>query len=158
MSWKEISNDTYVEPNNTYQSISTYHRTSGESTDSYIIHGLETAVSYTELKEQIENTLGIGVTIISVRAKKIDNNLYEQIIEFKCIHAGNPVWIPIAYVAVKFGLIFATALVIYFTIDRLSRVVEEDHFKIKVGDIEANLFPIVIIAIIILVILFLMRR
>ena len=152
MSWKTISGSTIVEQNETYKTIITVQRTSGTSSDSEVIHALETSVSYTELEDQLRNQYGTDIKVIKVSARKTGENLYEQTIEFTCLSDGSPTLIAIA-------IFFAGSIILALIIrDILIHAEEYDLFKIKVGDIEANLFPIVIIVIAIIAILMLIRR
>jgi len=152
MSWKTISGDTIVEQNETYKTIVTIQRTSGSSTDNEVIHALETSVSYSDLEDQLRNQYGTDVEIIKVSARKTGENLYEQTIEFKCLSSGTP---PLVVIAIFFVGSIILALIIR---DILIHAEEYDLFKIKVAGIEANLFPIIIIAIAIVAILILLRR
>ena len=152
MSWKNISGDTIVEQNESYKTILTFQRTSGTSTDNEVVHALETSVSYTELEDQLRNQFGTDVSIIKVSARKTGENLYEQTIEFTCLSSGTP---PLVIIAVFFAGSIILALIIR---DILIHAEEYDLFKIKLGGIEGNLFPIVIIAIAIIAILILIRK
>ena len=152
MSWDTVSGDTIVEQNETYKTIITLHRTSGTSSDSEVIHALETSVSYTELEDQLRNQYGTDIKLIKVSARKTGENLYEQTVEFTCLSDGSPTLVAIA-------IVFIGSIILALIIrDILIHAEEYDLFKIKVGGIEGNLFPIVIIAIAIIAILILIRR
>lgn len=152
MSWKVISGNNIVEQNETYKTIITIQRTSGTSSDIEVIHALETAVSLTELEDQLRNQCGTDIKVIKVSARKTGENLYEQTIEFTCLSDGSPTLVAIA-------IVFVGSIILALIIrDILIHAEEYDLFKIKVGGIEGNLFPIVIIAIAIIAILILIRK
>ena len=152
MSWKNIPGDTIVEQNETYKTIITIQRTSGNSSDSEVIHALETSVSYTELEYQLRDQYGTDIKVIKVSARKTGDSLYEQEIEFIVLSSGTP---PLIVIAIFFAGLIISLLIIR---DILIHAEEYDIFKIKVGGVEANLFSIVIIVIAIIAILMLIRR
>lgn len=156
MSWKTISGDTIVETGETYKTHATLHRTSGSSSDADIIHALENAWSYTDLEDLLRNTYGTDVNVKRVSAKKVDANLFEQTIEFKCDHNPAPA---LAILLAKVVIVIVIpAIVAWLLMDKFEHIAELDAFKIKTGGLEANIFPIVIIAIAIIAILILIKR
>ena len=156
MSWKTISGDTIIESGETYKTYATLHRTEGSSSDADVIHALETAWSYTDLEDLISNTYGTDITVIKVSARKVEPNLFEQTIEFKCVHNPAPA---LAILLAKVVIVIVIpAIVAWLLMDKFEHVAELDTFKIKVGGIEGNIFPIIVIAIAIIAILILIRR
>ena len=155
MSWKEISGDTIIETGETYKTHATLHRTSGNSSDAYVIYALENAWSYTDLNDLLIDTYGTDVTVKRVSAKKVDINLFEQTIEFKCTSANTPV---LAVLLAKVIIVVVIpGIVAWLLMDKFEHLVDLDAFDIKTPSGVANLFPIVIIVIAIIAMLILIK-
>ena len=154
--WKTIPGDTIVETGESYKVIATIHRTEGTSLDSEIIHALENAVSYTDIEDLLRNTYGTDISVKRISARKVDTNLFEQAIEFKC--DKNPAPAIVMILAKVIIVVVIPAITTWLLMDKFEHMAEIDAFKIETPFGETNIFPIIIIAAIILAIIMLMKR
>ena len=154
--WKSVPGDTFVESGETYKTIATLHRTSGTSSDAEVIHALEAAWSYSDLEDLLRSSYGTDVTVKRVSARKVDTNLFEQTIEFKCISASTPV---LAVLLAKVVIaIVIPAIVAWLLMDKFEHMAELDAFKIETPFGEINTFPILLIAVAAIILILLLRR
>lgn len=154
--WKSVPGDNFVEAGETYKTIATLHRTSGASSDSDVIHALEAAWSYSDLEDLLRSSYGTDVIVKRVSARKVDTNLFEQTIEFNCISASTPfLAILLAKVII---VVVIPAIATWLLMDKFEHMAELDAFKIETPFGETNIFPIVIVAAIILAIVMLTKR
>lgn len=142
MSWKKISSEEPISAGSHYQTTSVLYRTSGDSPDNKVIWALENEVSYSEIEDDLRNELGIQVEVKNISAKKIDEDTFEQRIEFQCIKQ-HPA-IPIVLVVIPIIKIVIIAISAYLIMDKFQHIADLDSFKIKTNG-EISLFPIIVI-------------
>ena len=152
MSWEETSGSTIIETGGTYRTRATYHRTSGNSSDADMIHAISTSTSYSDIEDTLRNAYGTDVTIKRVTARKVGNNLYEQVIEFDCKSAHS------ITLAVCLLLVAANLIVAWYLLDKIEHLVDLDAFDIETPFGEINLLPIIIIAIAVIAIIMLVKK
>ena len=159
MSWKAISGDEYIKAGETYKTISKLIRTYGNSPDATIILQL-TSVPFSSIEQELESQLSICVTVNNIRARKVSSNTYEQEIEYTCNQYFEHS--PAIPIAIWYALSVAIPLIIaYLTIpDILEHAGDfiEDVFFIETPWGPANIFPIIILGVIVVAILILFRR
>ena len=159
MSWKAIPGDELIIAAETYKTVSRLVRTYGDSPDTTIISQL-TSVPFSDIEQELESILSIGISVKAIRAIKVSDNVYDQEIEYTCDqYFENSPAIPIA---VWYALSIAIPLIIaYLTIpDILEHTGDfiEDAFYIETPFGVANIFPIIVVGIIVIAIIMLFRR